>query len=73
MFFALQYELERASENDERERDFYDVTYKAIIRAKDGTLLSQCEGSCNTQEDKYRYRRYKQAQKPSDFDELQLK
>lgn len=59
LFYGLGVEIERTSETMDIEKDFYDVTYKVSVRDKQGVTISECEGSCNTYEDNYHFRREK--------------
>ena len=53
--YGLGVEITRTGEMLNLESDFYDVNYLATIKDRNGNIIAQCEGSANTNEDKYRY------------------
>ena len=69
LFYWLWVELTRTSETMDIEKDFYDVTYKVSIKDKKWTIISECEGSCNTYEENYRYKWEKKPKPSSDMEE----
>lgn len=64
LFYGLGVKIERTWEVMDIEKDFYDVSYKVTIKDKNWFDIGECEGSCNTYEDNYRFRREKKV-KPS--------
>lgn len=55
--FSLQTETVMADKEIDRPGNFAMFTYRTSIRDKYGNLLATCEGSCNSQEKKYRERK----------------
>lgn len=53
--YALGVELDVVDKTVDLERPFIDYTYKCTIKSKQGQILSQCEGSCNSMEAKFGY------------------
>lgn len=52
---------------------FIDYSYKCVIKTREGMVLAECEGSCNSMEEKYRYQ-YKLREIPPEKEEaLKLK
>lgn len=54
--FSLQTETKMADKELDRPGNFAMFTYRTEVRDKYGTLLATCEGSCNSQEKKYKER-----------------
>ncbi len=55
--FSLQTETVMADKELDRAGNFAMFTYRTTVRDKYGNTLATCEGSCNSQEKKYRERR----------------
>lgn len=55
LLFNMSVEVNRTGETLDIVNQFYDCSYKAVVKKQDGTITAECEGSCNTFEDKYRY------------------
>ena len=53
--YGLGVELDVADKTVDLDRPFIDYTYKCTVRSKQGQILSQCEGSCNSLEVKFGY------------------
>lgn len=53
--YGLGVELDVADKIVDLDRPFIDYTYKCTVRSKQGQILSQCEGSCNSLEAKFGY------------------
>jgi hypothetical protein len=56
MVYQLGAETDKSEEILDLENDFYACTYKSTIKTRSGQVIAQCEGSCNTNESKYKYR-----------------
>lgn len=70
MLFAFETKTERTGEEMDIPSGFYDVTYKVSVFDRAGRTIAECEGSCNTYEEKYRYRTVK-ITPPADTEERQ--
>ena len=68
LLFNMSVEVNRTGETLLIPEQFYDCSYKATVRKSDGTLSAECEGSCNTMEDKYRYTYQTRAAQPQPSD-----
>lgn len=68
--YGLTVEMSRTDQTLDIDKDYYDVSYLATVKSRDGQVLSQCEGSANTYEDKYRYKSIQTDEKPENYDEL---
>lgn len=55
--FALQTETKMVDKELDRSGNFAMFTYRTEVRDKYGNMLATCEGSCNSQEKKYRERK----------------
>ncbi len=53
--FVMSVEFECTDKILDLQTKFIAYTYKATVRAKDGHIVTQCEGSVNSYEPKYRY------------------
>lgn len=55
--FALAVEHQLVEKVEDWEKGFFAYTFRAVIRSRrDGGIVADCLGSCNSLEDKYRYR-----------------
>lgn len=55
--FGLQTETKMVDKDLDRQGNFAMFTYRTEVRDKYGNLLTTCEGSCNSQEKKYKERK----------------
>lgn len=53
--YGLGVEFEPVEATVDRQNLFVDYTYRCIIKSKQGQILSQCEGNCNSMEAKFGY------------------
>lgn len=53
--YGLGTEQECIEKTVDLDRPFVDYTYRCTIKSKNGQILSQCEGSCNSMETKFGY------------------
>ena len=53
LVYGLSSEHECIEKTADLERPFIDYTYRCTIRSKQGQLLAQCDGSCNSMEPKF--------------------
>lgn len=53
--YGLSIELEMIDKTVDLDKPFVDYTYKCTVKSKQGQILSQCEGSCNSLEAKFGY------------------
>ncbi len=70
--FALSAEFECTDKVLDLKTKFVAYTYKATVKTKDGRIITQCEGSVNSYEPKYRYIWMEKA-KPSQAEQDRLK
>lgn len=55
--FALAVEHQLVEKVEDWDKGFFAYTFRAVIRSRrDGQVVADCLGSCNSLEDKYRYR-----------------
>ena len=71
--FGLSCEMDRIDKEFDLQNKFIAYTYKATIKNKEGRILSQCEGSVNSYETKYRYSWINTDKKPSKEEAASLK
>lgn len=71
--YGLGVELEAIDKTVDLNRPFVDYTYKCSVRSKQGQILSQCEGSCNSLEPKFGYTWLTVAELSEGFDISRLK
>lgn len=55
LVYGLGAELECIEKSIDIDRPYIDYTYRCTIKSKQGQILSQCEGSCNSMEPKFGY------------------
>src|SRR5689334_17459665 len=55
LVYGLGAELECIEKSIDLDRPYIDYTYRCTIKSKQGQILSQCEGSCNSMESKFGY------------------
>lgn len=53
--YGLGIEFEMIDKTVDLDKPFVDYSYKCTVRSKQGQILSQCEGSCNSMEAKFGY------------------
>ncbi|MGB8191044.1 MAG: hypothetical protein WCF67_03950 [Chitinophagaceae bacterium] len=66
--YGLSSEMECKDKTVDMERPFIDYSYRCTIKSKNGQILAQCEGSCNSMEPKYGYLWKSLAELPEDTD-----
>jgi hypothetical protein len=62
--YGLGVEVACVDKTEDIDRKYLDYTYKAVVRSKTGQILAECEGNCNSYENKWRYRWIKTSKKP---------
>lgn len=55
LVYGLTSEMECIERTVDLDRPFIDYTYRCTIKTKQGQILAQCEGSCNSLEPKFGY------------------
>ena len=55
LVYSLGVEFEMTDKTVDLDKPFVDYTYQCTIRSKQGQVLSQCDGSCNSLEAKFGY------------------
>ena len=71
--YGLGAEFECIDKTTDLSIPFVDYTYKCTIRNKNGQVLSQCEGNCNSMEPKFGFLWLQASDIPSDIDLAKLK
>lgn len=62
--YGLGVEVACVDKTEDISSKYLDYTYKATVRSKTGQILAECEGNCNSYENKWRYRWVKTSKKP---------
>jgi hypothetical protein len=71
--YGLGVEMKEITNKVDWEHMFVDCTYKAIIRAKNGQVIAECEGNVNSEEPKYKYIWVPESEIPIGYDKNKLK
>lgn len=66
--YGLGTEIECINSTVDLDRPFINYTYRCTVSSKQGQILSQCEGSCNSMEPKFGYLWKTAKEIPSDID-----
>lgn len=70
--YGLSVETDMTDKVIDTQHNFISFTYKTTVKSKDGLILAQCEGNCNSYETKYRYIWLKEDQLPAGTDKSSL-
>jgi len=71
--FRLTPELEQVDKREDWENGFFFYRYRCRVRSQNGRLLAEAVRSCNTMEDKYRWRWVFGSEVPEGMDKESLK
>jgi hypothetical protein len=71
--YGLGVEFEPIEHTVDLKTPFIDYTYRCIIKSKNGQVLSQCEGNCNSMEAKFGYLWVAENEVPDGVDKSKLK
>lgn len=70
--FGFELELEQISKTENWDKPFFHYAYRATLRDRYGRAVGICEGSCNSMENKYRWRWVPETELPQGVNKAML-
>ena len=71
--YGLSVKVDQTDSTVDIQAGYVDYTYKATVLGKNGQILAECEGNCNSYETKFRYLWIKEQDLPENIDKSKLK